>query len=273
MLGASDEGAVKSLVDLLREPGADTCELDSGARIEWHRSVLERKRLVREVFLECQYLMREADRRFLQGVGVAIELGAGVSAMRDSFPDVWSSDVVYGRHLDLVLDAERLGVRDASVRVIFAQNAFHHFPQPERFFSELVRVLTPGGGAVLLEPYYGPMASFVYKRLFRGEAFDMAYRSWETPHGGPMCGANQAQSYVVFVRDRQRFETRFPALEIVHEAPMRNWLRYLVSGGLNFRQLLPDRAAAMLRAIERGLAPTARLLALHHLIVLKKVST
>ena len=165
-----------------------------------------------------------------------------------------------------------MSLRDGSVRVVYAQNAFHHFPAPERFFAELERVLSPGGGAILLEPYYGPAASFIYRRLFRTEGFDKAYPAWETPVAGPMNGANQALSYIVFVRDRAQFASRFPALQIVHQQPVDSYLRYLVSGGLNFRQLLPDAFIPLLRLLERGLAPLHRMLALHHVVVLRKLA-
>ena len=164
-----------------------------------------------------------------------------------------------------------MALRSGSVRVIYAQNAFHHFPQPERFLGELERVLSLGGGAVMLEPFYGPAATFLFKRLFRTEAFDKTFPAWDTPASGPMGGANQALSYVVFVRDRARFESRFPSLRVVHDQPVDNYLRYLISGGLNFRQLLPDAAAGALRLVERGLSPINRVLALHHVVVVKKV--
>ncbi len=183
---------------------------------------------------------------------------------------VLSTDIVAAPDLDFITDAQELGLRTDSVRVVYAQNVFHHLAEPRRFLHELERVLVPGGGAVLLEPYYGPVASFVYKRLFTGEDFDKSVEEWETPMAGPMHGANQALSYVVFVRDRARFGSQFPALEIVHCSTLPNYLRYVVSGGLNFRQLLPDVAITPLRTLEWILRPLRPLLALHQLIVLRK---
>ena len=85
-----------------------------------------------------------------------------------------------------------------------------------------------------------------------------------------MKGANQALSYIVFVRDRARFETTYRGLEIVHQEPLKNYLRYLVSGGLNFRSLLPDASIPALRFLEACLVPMNRILALHHVVVLRK---
>src|SRR6185295_17260455 len=134
---------------------------------------------------------------------------------------------------------------------------------PERFFAELERVLAPGGGAVLLEPYHGPFASFLFKRLFATEGYDKSYSSWDTPATGPMNGANQALSYIVFRRDRAEFERRYPRLKIVHEEPCRNYIKYLLSGGLNFRQLWPDRGVPVVNLTQAALRPLDRWLALH----------
>ena len=95
-----------------------------------------------------------------------------------SFPDVLATDVVPGPHLDRVLDAENMNLPDGSVRVIYGQNCFHHFPHPDRFFSELDRVLALGGGVILLEPYYGPFATFLFKRFFKTECFDNEFPLW-----------------------------------------------------------------------------------------------
>src|SRR5690606_34911690 len=129
----------------------------------------------------------------------------------------------------------------------FLQNTFHHFPDPEQFFREVDRTLADGGGVVMLEPYHGALGSFLFKRMFKTEGFDKEFPSWQTPMTGPMNGANQALSYIVFKRDRARFEEMFPSLKIVAEEISTNYPRYLLSGGLNFRQLLPDFSIPLLR--------------------------
>ena len=259
------------LLNLLREPGAEALDVDSAARLACHKAVFERKRMIRDVFGEFHALFRRLENRYLDGKGFAIEIGAGVAPMRDTFSDVLSTDIVHAPHLDFVMDAQRMALATESVRVVYAQNCFHHFPDPERFFAELERVLAPGGGAIILEPFYGPVATFVYRRLFRTEGFEKEFPAWETPASGPMNGANQALSYIVFVRDRARFEARFPSLRVVYREPVGNYLRYLTSGGLNFRQIVPDFATYLLRAIEWVASPCNRWLALHHVVVLKKI--
>lgn len=261
---------MRLLLDWLRDPLLDDIDVDGDDRLELHRKMLEKKRMLREVFTEFHHLFRRLEQQFLSGEGVKVELGAGVSPMRDSYPDVLATDIVGAPHLDKVVDAEAMDFADQSVKVIYGQNCFHHFPHPDRFFNELDRVLVPGGGAILLEPYYGPFASFLYKRLFRTEGFDKTSPSWETPAAGPMNGANQAMSYIVFVRDRELYEKEYPCLRIVHQGLVGNYLKYFLSGGLNFRQILPDSSSGLVGLLEKLLSPLNGWVALHHVVVIRK---
>ena len=278
MIGAGSQGGgasvsrMKHLVDILRDPSVEGIDVDGDGRLAVHGRMLARKPVLREVFHAFHHLFDALDKRFLSGAGTRVELGAGVSPMRDSYADVLATDIVAGPRLDRVLDAENMDLPDASVHALFGQNCFHHFPHPDRFFDELDRVLAPGGGAVLLEPYHGPFASFLFKRLFATEGYDKDYPSWETPASGPMNGANQALSYLVFVRDRALFEAKHPSLKIVHQETCGNWLQYLVSGGLNFRQLCPNWAAPLVRGAQWLLSPLNRWLALHHVVALRKAA-
>jgi len=261
---------VKFLIELLREPGLAGVDVDGQDRLAGHASMLSRKPMLQAVFREFHQLFDGMDREHFTGKGSRVELGAGVAPMRDSYPDVLATDVVPSPSLDRVLNAQDMDLADASVRAMFLQNCFHHFPDPDQFFRELQRVLVPGGGAVMIEPYHGPVAGFLYKRLFSTEGFDKNAPTWTVEAHGPMNGANQALSYLVFVRDRREFERKHPGLEIVRVRPLGNYGKYLLSGGLNFRQLVPDFALPVVNALEWLLLPLRRWLALHHCIVIRK---
>lgn len=263
---------IKYFLDRLREPSLVTMDVDGADRLKLHRAMLDGKPLLQEVFIEFHQLFKLLADRFLHAKGLEIELGAGVAPMRDSYPEVLATDVVASSDLDRILNAQDMDLADETVRVFYGQNCFHHFPQPEQFFSELERTLAPSGGVILLEPYYGPFASFLFKRLFSTEGFDKSFPSWETPAIGPMNGANQALSYIVFVRDRKEFSRKYPMLEIVHEQRIGNYLKYLLSGGLNFKQLLPNWMIGTINVVEKLFWPFNRWLALHHVVVLRKVS-
>jgi hypothetical protein len=85
-----------------------------------------------------------------------------------------------------------------------------------------------------------------------------------------MSGANQALSHLIFDRDLNRFQAEHPTLEIVHRDVLGNWLRYLLSGGLNFRPLFPAAGTPLLKGLERLLNPLRGRLGLHRVIVLRK---
>ena len=85
-----------------------------------------------------------------------------------------------------------------------------------------------------------------------------------------MTGANQALSWVVFERDRARFEREHPRLRIVAHELSPSYLRYIASGGLNFRQLVPTRFGPALETLERLLPRLRPLLAVHQYYVIRK---
>jgi SAM-dependent methyltransferase len=259
-----------SVLEWLMEPEVRQCAVDGPERLTAHRAVLARKRMIREVFREFHETFASLDSRFLWGEGATIELGAGVYPVRETLPGILATDVMAAPHLDRVLDACCLDLPDASVHAFYLQNVFHHFPRPRVFFRELERTLVHGGGAIFIEPADGPVASFLYPRLFSSEGFDKTAPAWESRVEGPMSGANQALCHLVFDRDFEDFQAEFPALEVVYRDVLGNYLRYLASGGLNFRALLPDRASGVLRRLETWLRPLRGVAGLHRVIVLRK---
>jgi len=262
-------GLLRWLRDRLVEPRLLTVEIDGDQRIAAHRQILREKLGLRRLFQELYRLCVDLDRRHFFGAGPRVELGAGSSVFKDLFPKVIATDIKLAAHLDMVVDALRLPFQDASIRAFYGIECFHHLEDPDLFFKELQRTLMPGGGCILIEPYHGLVARQVYQRLFDSESFDPDQVEWRTPTMGPMLDANQALSYIVFTRDRNKFQAKYPDLRILREFPMNNYLRYLSSGGLNFRSLLPDFLVPMVRLCEVALTPISRIVALHHVIVLR----
>jgi len=239
-------------------------------RIQDHAAALATHPMTRQLFREFHVRMRQLDARHLSGDGQRVELGSGVFPVKRTYGDVLASDVVPAPGIDVVLDAEAMDLPDQSVRCFYAQFVFHHLGHPSAFFRELQRVCVPGGGAVLIEPAAGPFAALLYKRLFSTETFDRSMLGWEAPVEDPMTGANQALSWVVFERDRARFEREHPSLRIVAHELSPSYLRYIASGGLNFPQLVPTRLGPALGLLERFLSPVQPLLSVHQYYVIKK---
>ena len=74
--------------------------------------------------------------------------------------------------------------------------------------------------------------------LKTSHACPLCCAEWEFASSGPLSGANGALPWMVFVRDRAEFEREFPELEVARIEPFLAF-RYLVSGGVSMRSLMP----------------------------------
>jgi SAM-dependent methyltransferase len=255
----------------LTEPLVRDLDPDSTDFTTAHREVLRKKPMLRRLFEGFYRDCRAMDERhFAVATGLRLEIGSGSSFLKELYPDVWTSDLKPLPFVDFVAQGEHLPVAPGSVRAIYAMNVFHHLPKPRDFFRDLCRVLTPGGGVVMIEPAYSPVARFLFKRLHASEGYDPNIASWDIAgNSGAMSNANQALSYVVLRRDRRQFESEFPDLEVVVDRP-HTPLLYLVSGGVNFRQLLPSFCTGLVVGLEWLLQPLNPLFGIQHTVVLRK---
>lgn len=259
-----------SLRERLLDPNVAHHMADEAALLAAHREAVLKKALLRSTF---EYFYREAARwadATCQAPATLpeYELGAGSSLFDRQRPGLTLTDVRTAHWLT-PLDAQDMDLPNASVRAFFGILMFHHLPEPDRFFDELVRTLAPGGVCILIEPYHGALSRAVHSRLHSTEFYDLD-GGWDTEVSSAMNGANQALSSIVFKRDRDQFEARWPQLELLATERMHNYLRYLASGGVNFRALLPAWSMPMLRGTEALLQPVSAPLALHWLIALRR---
>lgn len=235
-----------------------------------HRKILTKKQAVRTIFESYYRRCHSLDLYHFGDVqGLRVELGTGAGFIKELYPDVLTSDVKGLPFIDLVARAECLPFPPGSVRTIYAINVFHHLSHPRAYFREMLRVLVPGGGVVMIEPYHGAVAKIIYKRLFTMESYEPDAPTWEAPVIGPAVGANQALSYIVFTRDKKILDEEFPDLQVVADEP-HSHLAYLASGGINFRQLLPDRFVSSLLRLEEALPSLRPHLSLLHTLVLRR---
>jgi hypothetical protein len=129
-------------------------------------------------------------------------------------------------------------------------------------------VLVPGGVIAMIEVPHTPFARFFF-RHFHPEPYDDRATSWAFQQSDAMLDANQALSWIVFFRDRERFERLFPGLSIDPPCFL-PWLGYLASGGVTRRNLVPALLLPVFRALDRLLRPLDPWLALHWHLTLRK---
>lgn len=250
------------LKDLLAHPLAAGRDLDDP----------ETSALRRRIILEKPFLKRIYDEWYLDladalgdGPEPALELGSGGGFLRDQIRRLLPSDVMVLPGLDVVCDATALPFTAASLRGIVMVNVLHHVPDPAAFFREAARVVRPRGRLVMLEPWVTTWSSVVYGRLHH-EPYDRQAALWSLPAAGPLTRANSALPWIIFVRDRARFDAAFPEWK-VESIGLRMPFRYLLSGGVSRRSLMPGFTFPWWRWVEARFQPWASTLAMFARIV------
>jgi len=186
-----------------------------------------------------------------------VEIGAGPSRLEQWIPDIIKTDVVAHSNVDRVVDAENLPFADGSLAGIFLTNVLHHLPDPAKFLSEAQRALAPGGRLVLIEPSSSWWQRFVTNLGSPYEYNDEKVSAWTNEVTGRLTHANNSLPWIIFVRDRSRFDKLFPQLKIRSIAPHTVFEFYL-SGGFNYRPFLPSFLFRLVPLIESLARPLRR---------------
>ena len=204
---------------------------------------------------------------------IELELGSGVGFIKDFKRSIITSDLRSIPNIDKHIDACSMPFDDESVGGIYAINVFHHLDNPDNFFKESYRVLKRGGGIILIEPHGGVLSKLIHKVIHTDEFFDSSVLDWKQNVTGSLSGANQALAEIVFNRDEVKFKEKYAnKLVLIKKKYASNFLQYLLSGGLNFKQLCPDFFLPMLIFIEKILNNIfPRFFSLHQIIVIKKL--
>jgi SAM-dependent methyltransferase len=199
--------------------------------------------------------------------GEFIELGSGAGFIKAIAPNIVTSDVLPYSGIDRVFSALDMPMQDASVSAFMMIDVLHHIKDSRIFFKEMQRCLNEGGKIVMIEPANTIWARFIYTN-FHHEPFE-TNGEWKFEDGGPLTGANMAIPWIIFDRDIKIFTSEFPHLKIC-SIRIHTPLKYLLSGGLSMKQLLPSCLYPLIELIEWLLSPLNRYVGMFMTIELEK---
>jgi SAM-dependent methyltransferase len=253
------------LSEILAHPLARGVPLDDPKTTELRRRIIWEKRFLRRIY-ETWY--RDLLGCLPDGPGAVLEIGSGGGFLKKLFREVFTSEVFFVQHVDIVLDAMATPFRSGSLRAIIMVNVLHHVREPESFFREAAECIRSRGRCLFIEPWNTPWGRWVYQN-FHHEPFDPG-AEWTIALRGPLSGANGALPWILFDRDRGLFYDRFPQWRIADITPIMP-LTYLLSGGVSRRISFPGWSYDLVRRLEKSIPCMERGAGMFARIVLERV--
>jgi SAM-dependent methyltransferase len=253
-----------SICRLFSHTPARKISLDAPENTLRRGAIIQSKPFLKQFYQDCYSSISKLMPTKINGP--VIELGSGGGFLKEYISDLITSEILAVPTVDVQLDGQALPFKYASVRAVVMLDVFHHIPNAAAFLAQAAHILKPGGRLIMIEPWVTPWSRFVYRYLHY-EPFDPEVNDWRFQKGGPLTGANSALPWIVFERDRQKFECRFPEWQI-NEIRLHTPFCYLLSGGLTFESMLPAALYPLCRRLENLLKPFNHLLSMFATIVL-----
>jgi SAM-dependent methyltransferase len=250
---------------LLTHPLTAGLRVDDPETTALRSQIISSKAFLRQIYDEWYTILRE---ELPQGEGDVLELGSGAGFCDRYIKNLITSEVFPCPTAQFVVDAQKIPFGDESLRAIVFTDVLHHLPNVRQFFLESSRCLRPGGKILMIEPWVTPWSRFVFKN-FHHEPFCPEAQEWSFPSTGPLSSANGAIPWIVFVRDRAKFESEFPHLVIEQIRPFLPF-RYLVSGGVGMRSLMPGFTYPLWVRLERMLESQMPRLAMFAFVAVRR---
>lgn len=235
---------------LLSHPLLRGLDLDDPNTTKIRREVIATNPFLSQIYAEWYNLLKAS---LPAGPGRVLELGSGPGFLFQYIPELITSETFFVDMVHIILDGQQLPFEHAALKGIVMTNVLHHIPSPSQFFTEAARVIRPGGVISMIEPWNTLWSWLIFKHLHH-EPFDDQTQEWEIRSTGPLSGANGALPWILFHRNRQRFEQNFPTWHVERTTPFMP-LAYLISGGVSMRPLMPGWSYPIVHRFERALRP------------------
>jgi SAM-dependent methyltransferase len=239
---------IEAIKKWLAHPATRDLAIDDPRTTERRRGIIQSNKFLWRIYDEWY---RSIVTRIPDGPGAVLELGSGGGFLTKYVPGLITSEVFGCPDLQVVLDARQLPFSDGSLKAIVMVDVLHHIPDNRAFLIEAQRCLRSGGSIVMVEPWVSTWSRLIYGNLHH-EPFVPEAKDWTFPSTGPLSGANGALPWIIFQRDRREFESLNPQLRIQAVQPFMPF-RYLVSGGVSMRPLMPEATFNLWRKLESWL--------------------
>ncbi len=241
--------------------------------LERHRETWARKKIIREIYTGWY---KQVLKDLWESKGRTIELGGGGGNFKEFKPGVITSDIEACQWLDICFDAHDMPFNNSSAANIVMIDVLHHLADPVRFLREAARVLESKGRIVLLEPFPTPFSLFVYRRvhpepfIMETDYFASSGQKEVTTTGKDPWDANQAMAYLLFFKQRKKFQHLLGDTFKIIKRKRISCILYPASGGFENKAMIPDFMIPFFKLLEFLLIPFRKLLAFRCYIVLEK---
>jgi SAM-dependent methyltransferase len=254
-----------NLLEYLKQPQSrEIKNLDDPQATALHSQIIKEKVFLRNLYTDFYKTFKKS---VSSNADKMVELGSGGGFIKEIIPGVITSDIIKLPNVDMMFSAEQMPFENNSVDAFFMIDVLHHIKKPRVFFAEAQRCLKSGGKIVMIEPANTLWGRLIYKN-FHHELFEPS-AGWEMEKTGPLSDANGAMAWIIFQRDRKLFESEFKNLKI-SSISFHTPFRYILSGGLTYRQLVPSFMYGLVNFLEICLRPFSKWLGMFETIVLEK---
>jgi len=246
-------------------PLARHIDMDPNESISEKKKIILHNRFLNRIYTEWY---EELASLIPMGSGSIIELGTGPGFLEQFIPHLITSDIVFHKDINIVFDGSEFPFHEKTLKAVVMTNVFHHLRKPERFLKEAGRHVKPGGIIGMIEPWRTFWSQIIYSR-FHHEPFHPSIPGLNTTDD-QFSGANGALPWIVFERDIKIFRKKFPEWRLVEVKPFMPF-RYILSGGVSLKHLMPYQSFAFWKNLENFFLPFMKHIAMFAKIHLERI--
>ena len=252
--------------ELLVHPLTRGMDIDDPRTTHLRREIVRTKPFLRKIYEEWY---RDIVAALPPCDGPVLELGSGAGFLGEFIPGLITSEIFATPRATIVLDAHAMPLRDGSLRAIVMTNVLHHLAAPVPSSPRRAAHQTGWHSMIMIEPWVTAGAMGLHSPTPRAVC-PRGLPVGVSPNRPPLGRPTGALPWILFVRDHEQFKRDFPMWELRTIRPIMPF-RYLVSGGVSLRSLVPGWTFGAWHTLENCMRPWGHHWAMFAQIVLTRV--